>query len=128
MQERPYYSLMDQICRSNGWLLGQDKGEMVLGIPQQDGSQQSVVINDFVDTSGQAAMRMWSPVAAADRVPADQALQVNFQLPAGALAVREGQVVVCATRIVNVTNQAELAPLLQTLAHFAKFYASHYGG
>ena len=127
MQSRPYYSMMDQICRANGWVLGADRGEMVLGVPQQDGSQQSVIVNDYVDTSGQAAVRLWSPVAAADRVPADQALTVNFQLPLGFLAIREGQVVVCATRIVNFTDQAEMSNLLHTVAYYAKFYATHYG-
>lgn len=128
MQSRPYYNMMDQICRSSGWVLGSDRGEMVIGIPQQDGSQQSVIVNDFQDTSGQAAIRLWSPVGPADRVPADQALTVNFQLPLGFLAVREGQAVVCATRIVNFTAQAEMTHLLHTVAYFAKFYATHYGG
>ncbi len=123
---RPYYGLMDQICRSNGWVLGADAGEMVIGVPQPDGSQQSVVVNDFTDTSGQAAIRMWSPVSPQDRVPADQALGVNFQLPAGCLAIREGQVVVCATRVVNYTDQAELMSLIHTVAQFASFYANHY--
>ncbi|RMG19099.1 MAG: hypothetical protein D6731_00380 [Planctomycetota bacterium] len=86
-----------------------------------------MVINDFVDpTTGQAAMRIWSAVAPADRVPVDQAMTVNFQLPAGAFAVNEGMAVIVTTRIVNFTDQAELTPLLATVAQFAKFYADHY--
>ncbi len=126
MLGRAYDGMMDQICRSSGWVLGSDSGEMVIGIPQQDGSQQSVIVNDFQDTSGQAAVRLWSPVCPVDKVPADQALTVNFQLPMGCLAVREGQVVICATRIVGFTDQAEMTSLLHTVAYFAKFYAGHY--
>jgi hypothetical protein len=126
VQGRPYYNMMDQICRSNGWVLGSDAGEMVVGVPQQDGSQQSVVINDFQDPSGQPAIRMWSPVAPSDRVPADQAMGVNFQLPCGCLATREGQAVICETRVLNYTDQAELTTLLHTIAQFANFYANHY--
>ena len=129
VQGRPYYNKIDQICRSNGWVLGSDQGELVISVPQADGSQQSVVINDFQDPGGQAAIRIWSPVAPVDKVPIDQAMTVNFQLPAGCLAVNPtiNQVVICATRIVNYTDQAELSTVLSTVAHFASFYAKHYG-
>lgn len=127
MHDKPYYSLMDRICRSNGWVLGQDKGLVVIGVPQQDGSQQSVVVDEFQDTSGQFAIRLWSPVAPADRVPADQALQVNAQLPHGALANREGQIVVAITRIWNATNQMDLTTIMSVIAYYAAFYAKHYG-
>jgi hypothetical protein len=128
VQGRSYYNKIDQICRSSGWVLGTDLGEMVIGVPQADGSQQSVVINDFQDPSGQAAIRIWSAVAPIAKVPVDQAMTVNFQLPAGCLAVNPElqQVVICATRIVNYTDQAELSTLLSTVAHFAAFYAKHY--
>ena len=126
MQDRPYFNLFDQICRSNGWVLGSDKGEMVLGIPQQDGSQQSVVINDFQDSSGQPAIRMWSPVAPTEKVPADQAMSVNAQLPHGHLAVQNNQVVMMTTRLVGLLNQAELSTLLSVLSYYAAFYRGHY--
>jgi hypothetical protein len=118
--------MMDQICRSMGWVFGSDRGEMVIGVPQQDGSQQSVEINDFVDTSGQAAIRLWSPICPADKVPPDQALTVNFQLPAGCIAVKDGMAVICSTRIVNFTDQAELTSLVHTVASYAAFYKNHY--
>lgn len=126
MQDRPYYSLFEQTCRSNGWILGQDKGEMVLGVPQQDGSQVSVVVNEFQDATGQLALRMWSPVAPTDKVPPDQALQVNYQLPHGALADKGGQVVVVCTRIVNLVNQAELTNLITNVTYYAHFYGQHF--
>ena len=64
MNQRPYYNLFDQMCRSNGWVLGVDKGEMVIGVPQQDGHQQGVVVNDFlvlVDSANQFRAQGYSP-------------------------------------------------------------------
>ena len=127
MQERPYYNLMDQMCRSSGWILGQDKGEMVLGIPQ-GGENQNVVVNEFQDSSGQLALRFWTPVAAKATVPADQALTINWQLPHCALAEREGAIVITATRTSNQTNQADLTALISTIAYYGNFYRKHYGG
>ncbi|MBL4845546.1 MAG: hypothetical protein JKY65_08475 [Planctomycetes bacterium] len=126
MQERPYYSLFDQMCRSSGWVLGQDKGEIVLGVPQEDGTQVSIVVNEFQDSTGQLALRFWSPVAPADRVPADQALLVSYQLPHCTLGNREGQIVATATRVVNFTTQADLTHLIQTLSYYAHFYGKHF--
>jgi hypothetical protein len=121
--------MMDQICRAQSWTLGTDQGEMTVTVPQQDGSDQVVTINDFNDPSGQAAIRVWSPVTVVGKVPPDQALTVNFQLPAGALATNAAtnQIVVCATRIVGFVNQAQMVTLISTVAHFASFYANHYG-
>jgi len=87
--QRPYQGMFDQICRTNGWVLGEDKGEMVLGIPQGDG-QVSLVVNEYQDATGQLALRFWSPVAPTDKVPAEQAMQINAQLPHGCLADKEG--------------------------------------
>jgi hypothetical protein len=128
VQERSYYGLFDQMCRSCGWVLGQDKGEMVLGIPQDDGSQVSIVVNEFQDSTGQLALRFWSPVAPVDQVPPDQALLVNYQLPHCSLGDREGQVVATATRVVNFTTQADLTHLIQTLSYYAHFYGAHFAG
>ncbi len=129
MIQKPYTSMMDQICRSNGWVLGSDKGEMVIGVNTADGAQQPVVINDFQDGStAQFAIRLWSPVCPADRLPADQALQLNMQLPHGCLANREGQIVMTATRVLNMTNQTDLTNLLSVIAYYASFYAKHYAG
>jgi hypothetical protein len=125
VQTRPYYSMMDQICRSNGWVLGSDKGEMVLGIPQGD-AQVSVVVNEFQDATGQLAIRFWSPVAMVDKVPADQALQVNYQLPHGCMADKEGQIVLTVTRIWNFTSQADVTNVLQNLSYYAQFYRQHF--
>jgi len=126
--DKPYYNLCDQLCRSNGWALGQDKGEMVVGVPQADGSQVSIVINDFQDATGQFAMRFWTPVCMATQLPAEQAVQLNWQLPQGCLANREGQIVLTSTRLLNMTNQADLTHLLNTLAYYGAFYAGHYSG
>lgn len=125
MQDKPYLSLMDKICRSNGWVLGADRGETVVGIPQ-GGGQQSVVVTDFQDSTGQFAIRLWAPVAPADKIPPEQALEVNYALPHGCLATKEGQVVLTATRIWNLTNQADLTNLLSILAYYADFYGKHY--
>lgn len=128
MLDKPYYNLADQMCRSNGWILGQDKGEMVIGVPQADGSQVSVVFNDFQDSTGQFAIRLWTPVCQAAQLPADQATQLNWQLPQGCLANREGAIVLTATRVFNFTNQADLTHLINTLVYYGAFYAGHYGG
>lgn len=126
MQGKPYYNVMDQICRSSGWVLGQDKGDMVLGIPQQDGSQISVVVNEFTDSTGQFAIRLWAPVAPMDKVPPEQAMQVNSQLPHGCLADKDGHCVMTVTRVLNLTNQADLTNLLQVLSYYAHFYSGHF--
>ena len=126
MQDRPYYNLFDQACRSNGWVFGQDKGEMVLGVTQQDGTQVSVVINEFNDSTGQFAIRLWAPVAPADKVPPDQALQVNSALPHGCLANKDGQIIMTVTRILNMTNQADLTNLVQVISYYAHFYGNHF--
>ncbi len=126
--DKPYTSMMDQICRSSGWVLGYDKGEMVLGVPTQEGGQQAVVVTDFQDGTGQLALRLWSPVCPADKLPADQALGINWQLPHGSLALNEGQVVLTATRILNLTNQTDLTNLISIISYYAAFYGKHYGG
>jgi len=126
VQEKPYYSLMEQVCRAQGWVLGQDKGDMVLGVPHE-GEQQSLAVYEFQDSSGQFALRLWSPICAADKLPADQALKINYQLPHGALAVHDGAVGMVATRVLNHTNQTDLTTLVTALTYYAAFYKQHYG-
>lgn len=128
MALKPYHNFFDQICRRNQWILGEDKGEMVIGVATGDGGQRSVVVNDFQDTSGQLALRMWSPIVQVGRVPADQALKINMQLPHGALAEHQGQVVLVSTRVFKGANPSEVSDLVAALATFAAFYAKHYGG
>lgn len=125
---RPYEGMLDQICRSNGWVLGEDKGQLVLGIPGGDGNQAAVVIDEFQDSTGQQALRFWSAVAPQSKVKPDQLLTINAQLPHGALAFKDGQAVMLATRVLNLTSPADLATVLTALAYYAGFYRKHYGG
>lgn len=124
---RPYEATLDRICRSNGWVLGEDKGQVVLGIPGGDGGQIAVVVDEFQDSSGQQALRFWAAVAPQSKVKPDQALGVNAQLPHGALALKDGQLVMLATRVLNQTSPADLTTILSAVAYYAAFYRKHYG-
>lgn len=125
---KPYQSFFDGLSRRNGWVVGEDKGQMVLGVPTADGGQRPIVVAEFQDSSGQLALRFWAPVAPIGKVPPDQALKLNYQLPHGALAEKEGQVVIVATRVFNGINAADVTNVIAALAHFSGFYAKHYGG
>jgi hypothetical protein len=125
---KPYYQFMDGICRRNGWVLGEDRGDMVIAVPTGDPQPRPVVVLDFQDTTGQLALRFFSPVVPAGKIPADQALAINFQLPHGAIAIKDGQVVICATRVLGTANPTEVTGVIAAIATYAAFYAKHYGG
>jgi hypothetical protein len=119
---------MQQICDRNGWILGYDKGELVIGVTLQSGEQRSIVVGEFQDMSGQIALRLWTPIAPASAIPAEQALQLNMQLPHGALAIKDGRAVLVATRVYKDANLSDMSNLMSTIAYFGDFYGKHYGG
>lgn len=124
---KPYFQFIDGISRRNGWILGEEKGRMVVGVTTSDGNKRSILVDDFADTTGQLVLRFWCQVGPVGRVPADQAMKINIQLPHAALADRDGIVVITATRMMQFANPSEVSLLLASMATFAQFYARHYG-
>ena len=61
------------------------------------------------------------------RSPAEQALQLTYQLPYGALAIKDTMIVVTATRCLNHTSQHDLTTVIQLITYYAAFYKGHYG-
>jgi hypothetical protein len=123
MQDKPFYSLMEQLARRFSWEMSSELGEMVLTI-----TMQKVYVIESYDSQGQLVMRFFSKICPVDKMDPKEALKLNFQLPYGYLAIKDGDIVITATQLFKGANPSEVGTVLSNMAYYAQFYGQHYGG
>lgn len=118
--------LCERVCREQGWSL-LPTGVQIFG---PDGRQQ-VVLLEFFEFEDNDLVRLYSIIGSSDGLGAERlalALQVNARLAHGALAVRDGELVMTDTLLMADANPRVLSAALRYLAETADYYEKIFFG
>ncbi len=109
-----------RVCEEQGWDL-LPSGVRV-GLP---GGRHQVVSLEFFESEGEELVRLFTGIGAAAALSAERlalALQINARLAHGALAVREGDLIMTDTLLLKDSDAAEIQACLGYLAETADYY------
>ncbi len=116
--------LVEAICKKEKWEKGGEEGRAVLTVPQAGGRSQRVAVTEFKD-EGAAHARFTSvvgPVSKLDAARLRNALELNFRLPHGSLAIDGDHLVLTETRPLGTTTPATSAAAIKFIAKQADTY------
>ncbi|MFP8874393.1 MAG: hypothetical protein VCB42_07670 [Myxococcota bacterium] len=109
-----------RLCERRGWTLGANAVE----VPLEQGRQQSVQF-DFFTHDGHEMVRLHTTIGSTRRIRPDRlifALELNFGLPHGCLAVRNDNLVMADTLILEEVDSLQLESSLGYLAKTGDHY------
>jgi len=116
--------LVDAICKKEKWGKEADGKGFLLTVPQDGGRTQRVHVFEFKD-EGAPHVRFTSVVGAADGLDAARlkgALELNYRLPHGSLALDGHSLVMTVTRPLGTTTAATSAAAMRYIAKQADTY------
>ena len=89
------------------------------------GGRRQVVSMEFFDFESQELVRFYTLIGAAERLSTERlalALQINARLAHGALAVRDGELIMATTLLLKDADAAEIEASIAYLAETADYY------
>jgi hypothetical protein len=89
------------------------------------GGRHQVVSLEFFDFESQELVRLYTVIGPADQLPTERlalALQINARLAHGALAVRDGELIMANTLLLKDADAAEIEASIAYLAETADYY------
>jgi hypothetical protein len=110
----------ERVCEQQGWdllPLG-----VRIGLP---GGRHQVVSLEFFESESEELVRFYSGIGNAAALSAERlalALQINARLAHGALAVREGELIMTDTLLLKDADAAEIQASMGYLAETADYY------
>lgn len=114
--------ICEVVCQEQGW----GRSENQIEVKFEEGRRQ-IVFLDFFDFEGEELVRFYTVIGsikAMNPLKLTQALRLNFGLPHGALAVRDDELVMIDTLMVEDADRGEVAAsaayLAETGDHFEK--------
>jgi hypothetical protein len=108
------------VCESKGWKFSDKQVDVEIGA-----DRHQAVHLDFFEHDGRELVRFHSTIGSTERIRSDRlsfALEVNYGLPHGSLAVKEGMLVMVDTLILNDADPAEIEATVGYLADTADYY------
>jgi hypothetical protein len=109
-----------RVCEDKGWKLSDKQVDIEIG----DGRRQTVYL-DFFEHDGRELVRFHTVIGSTERIRSDRlsfALEVNYRLPHGSLAVKAGMLVMVDTLILSDADPAEIEATVGYLAETADYY------
>lgn len=110
----------ERVCEDQGWELV--PAGVRVGLP---GGRRQVVSMEFFDFESQELVRFYTLIGAAEQLSAERlalALQINARLAHGALAVRDGELIMTDTHLLKDAHAAEIEASISYLAETADYY------
>ena len=102
------------------WPMRDEGTGFVMEIPLPTGRTQVVHVTPSRDADGLEILFFWSVAAPANRVPDPWSIMAeNVRLSYGSYAVKDGNLIVVATRMADYAQQDEIARVLYYVAHYA---------
>ena len=89
------------------------------------GGRRQVVSLEFFEFESQELVRLYTVIGAADALPTERlvlALQINARLAHGALAVRDGELIMANTLLLQDADAPEIEASIAYLAETADYY------
>jgi len=116
--------LVDTIARERGWKAGAERSQASLFIPQGTTRQQIVTVTEFTD-GGEAMVRFTTRIGPVGRLEDPRlraALELNFRLPYGSIAVDGDHLVMTETRPLRTTTSKSSGDAIGYIAQQADTY------
>jgi hypothetical protein len=110
----------ERVCEQQGWQLLPDG--VRVGLP---GGRHQIVSLEFFELDQERLVRLYSVIGEAEDLPTQRlalALQINARLAHGALAVKDGQLVVLETLMLEEADPPEIEASVRYLAETADYY------
>ena len=89
------------------------------------GGRRQVVSLEFFEFESQELVRLYTVIGPANELPTERlalALQINARLAHGALAVRDGELIMATTLLLKDADAAEIEASIAYLAETADYY------
>ena len=118
--QETFARLAERVCRENGYVL--EPGGARVQLPE---SRSQLVAMEQFEYAGRERVRLWTRIGPKEdlgHVRMETALEVNAQLPHGALGLREGFLVLSHTLALDEVGSDELETALRFLAETADEY------
>lgn len=116
--------LVEAVSRLKGWKPDPSQGAAGFDVPQGAGRKQFVAAAEFRN-DGETMVRFTTRIGPADRLEATRlrsALELNYRLPHGCLAVEGGHLVMTETESLQHTTAPSAATVVEYLAKQADQY------
>ncbi len=120
--------ILARVCGEQGWKEGESEFE--LDVALADGRRQKVQL-EFFEHEGSEMLRLHTTIGSTLRIRQDRlafALELNFALPHGSMAVKDDMLVMVDTLILSEADPLEVRATIAYLAETADRYeASMFG-
>ncbi len=116
--------LVDAVAHERGWKKDGERGPLSFSVPQGPERHQIVTLTEFKDDS-EAMVRFTTRIGRASRLEEARlraALELNFRLPHGCLAVEEDHLVMTDTRPLRTTTPKSSGDVIHYIARQADVY------
>ena len=117
-----FEATLGSVCERQGWALSKTRVEVKFA----DRRHQAVSL-DFFEFEGEELVRFYTAIGSVKRIDAlrlNDALRMNFGLPHGSLAVKDDELVMVDTLLVDDADPGEIEAsilyLAETADHFEK--------
>lgn len=118
--------LCERVCEEQDWSVRPNGVELKL----PDGRHQVVAI-EFFESDDEELVRLYTTIGSTDALGEKRlalALQVNARLAHGALAVRDGQLIMTQTLLLEDADPGEIRASLRYMAETADYYEKIFFG
>lgn len=116
--------LVDTIARERGWKTDGEPGPFSFTVPQGPGRHQVVTLTEFKDDS-EAMVRFTTRIGRVGRLEDPRlraALELNYRLPHGCLAVEGEHLLMTDTRPLRTTTPKSSGDAIHSIARQADVY------
>lgn len=114
-----FREIVDSIAKACGWRVTGKGAELSVEVPTGAGRTQVVVITEDQDIAEQKIVRYWSVIGPADDIDFRRCLEENSRLCYGAFAVKDEQLVLMDTQLVQDADPMEVGASIGNLAAYA---------
>lgn len=123
MNKASFRDIVDGIAQACGWTVKDGEGgTLAVDVPTGGGRSQVVVITEDVDIAEQPIVRYWSVIGSAENLEYRRCLEENARLAYGGFAIKDGQLVLMDTQLVQDADPMEVGASIGNLAAYADRY------
>lgn len=118
-----FREIVDSIAKACGWQVSAERtGALSIEVPTGSGRSQIVLITEDQDIAEQQIVRYWSVIGPADDIEFRKCLEENARLCYGAFALKDEQLVLMDTQLVQDADPMEVGAAIGNLAAYADRY------
>ena len=118
-----FREIVESIAEACNWQVADEEaGSISIEVPTGSGRTQIVLITQDTDVADQLIVRYWSVIGPADGIEFKRCLEENAKLSYGAFALRDDQLVLMDTQLVQDADPMEVGASIGNLAAFADRY------